>query len=75
MRNISLPIFQFDGGPRLTLEPSNHIDRVRLVIHDTADRNWRGGDIILSLPVEQQDDLAKAVLSFNHIMRLVEVSE
>ena len=73
MRNISLPIFTLTGGPQLTIEPSNHSDRVRLIIHDSDDREVRGGDIILSMPIEMQDALAAAVAAFNSKLKLAVV--
>ena len=73
MKNISLPIFSFDGGPRFAIEPSNNEGRVRLIVMDTADKHWRAGDIIMSLPIELADDLSKAVVAFNAALRLAEV--
>jgi hypothetical protein len=75
VKNLSLSIFSFEGGAQFTLEPSNCEDRIRLIIHDLADKSFRGGDIILSFPMEQSDDLAKAVVSFNSIMRFAQVTE
>lgn len=74
MKNISLSIFRINGGPKFAIEPSNDDGRIRLIVKDTADRNNPGNDVIFSLPIEQEADLAKAVQSFNHIMRFCVVT-
>lgn len=73
MKNISLPIFTLSGGPQLSLEESNNEDRIRLIIHDSADRQQRGLDIILSCPIEMQKNLADAVAAFNAKLKLATV--
>jgi hypothetical protein len=74
MRNISLSIFTLDGGPKLAIEPSNNEGRIRLLVKDTADRENPGRDVIFSLPIEQEEDLAKAVVAFNNVMRFCVVT-
>ena len=74
MKNISLSIFTLAGGPKLALEPSNNEGRVRLLVKDTADRDWPGRDVIFSCPIEQEQDLAKAIVAFNNAMRFCEVT-
>jgi hypothetical protein len=74
VRNISLAIFSLDGGPRFTIEPSNNEGRIRLIVQDLADRDIRGRDVIFSMPIELQDDLARAVVAFNRELRLAKVT-
>lgn len=74
MKNISLSIFSLAGGPKLTIEPSNNEGRIRLIVKDTADRDAPGRDVIFSLPIEQEEDLAKAVVAFNNAMRFCVVT-
>lgn len=74
MRNVSLPIFRLSGGPRLSIEPAGEPDRVRLVIHDSADGTWRGSDIMISMDEALASRLGEAVREFNGIMRLADLN-
>jgi len=73
MINNSIPLYQIEGGVKLSVEEANSTGRVRLVIHDTASGQFYGHDIILSCPIEQAEDLAKACVAFNRAMRFCEV--
>jgi hypothetical protein len=74
LKDNSIPLFEIEGGARLSVTEANTTGRVRLVIHDTASRDYYGHDIILSCPLEQADDLARAVIAFNREMRFAKVS-
>lgn len=74
MKNNSIPLYEIEGGARLSVEEANVTGRVRLVVHDTANREFYGHDIILSCPLEQADDLARAVIAFNREMRFAKVA-
>ncbi len=74
MKNNSIPLYEIEGGPKLAVEEANSTGRVRLVIHDTASGQFYGHDIILSCPLEQAEDLAKACVAFNRAMRFCEVA-
>jgi hypothetical protein len=74
MKNNSIPLYEIEGGPVLKVEEANATGRVRLVLHDTASRNFYGHDIIFSCPLEQADDLARAVVAFNREMRFAKVT-
>lgn len=75
MKNNSIPLYEIQGGVRLTVEEANVTGRVRLVIHDLADGSFNGHDILLSCPIEQRDDLIHAVVAFNREMRFCEVKQ